>query len=44
MLFINQQDLDDLTDQIYEEYGLKPSKNNSKDNKEKKRKCRGSNH
>ena len=36
MLFINQQDLDDLTDEIYEEFGLKPSKNNSKDNKEKK--------
>ena len=36
MLFINQQDIDDLTDQIYEEFGLKPSKNNPKDNKEKK--------
>ena len=36
MLFINQQDLDDLRDEIYEEYGLKPSKNNQKDNKEKK--------
>ena len=36
MLFINQQDIDDLKDQIYEEFGLKPSKNNTKDNKEKK--------
>ena len=36
MLFINQQDLDDLKDQIEEEFGLKPPKNNSKDNKEKK--------
>ena len=36
MLFINQQDLDDLQDEIYEEYGLKPAKNNPKDNKEKK--------
>ena len=36
MLFITQQDLDDLTDQIEEDFGLKPPKNNSKDNKEKK--------
>ena len=36
MLFINDKDIKDLKDQIEEEFGLKPSKNNSKDNKEKK--------
>ena len=36
MLFINQQDLDDLRDEIEEDFGLKPPKNKSKDNKEKK--------
>ena len=36
MLFINQQDLDDLRDEIEEDFGLKPPKNNSKYNKEKK--------
>ena len=36
MLFINQQDLDDLIDEIEEDFGVKPPKNNSKDNKEKK--------
>ena len=36
MLFINQKDLDDLREEIDEEFGLKPSKNNSKNNKEKK--------
>ena len=36
MLFINQKDLDDLRDEIYEEYRLQPSKSNTKDNKEKK--------
>ena len=35
-LFINQQDIDDWTDQINEEFGLKSPKNDSKDNNEKK--------
>ena len=30
MPFINQQDLDDLRDEIKEDFGLKPPKNNSK--------------
>ena len=36
MLFINDKDIKDLHDEIEEEFGLKPSNNNSKDNKEKK--------
>ena len=37
-LFINQHDIDDWTDQINEEFGLKSPKNDSKDNNEKKEK------
>ena len=36
MLFINQKDIDDLKDEIEEEFGLKPEKNVSKGNNEKK--------
>ncbi len=36
MLFIHQEDIDDLKEQIEEEFGLKPPKNDSKNNNEKK--------
>ncbi len=36
MFFINQKDIDDLKDEIEEEFGLKPPKNASKDNNKKK--------
>ena len=35
-LFINEKDIEDLKEEIEEDFGLKPSKDNSKDNKEKK--------
>ena len=34
--FINQKVIDDLIDDIHEEFGLNSSNNNSKDNKKKK--------
>ena len=36
MLFINDKDIKDLTDEIEEDFGLKPPKNDSKNNKGKK--------